>query len=281
MQSQPSACVLWWPWWSWRWRPSRPCWPWARPRRPKHRRETRSGPRHSRWSSSLDGGGTGQPTPSILGRSPMTNLPPQLVTLEKYKYCLMAVLRPLEAFFRNQLSTSLPAHEGPIAEIFSDNELKGMTLHVDGYELEFEDASTTSDFDVGTAYTWPRPSGMSLWTSGQTLAVKITAVPVITIEAVTTTVEYGGNSNAAESVAEFKFTRYGSTDERAELRPASRWCNRRRGPRRYEVQCRAIEFQQLSLGRRRGHQRQSAVQHYVDRALVASTTSRAPHKLRQ
>ena len=100
-----------------------------------------------------------------------------------------------------------------VAEIFSDNELKGMTLHVDGYELEFEDASTTSDFDVGTAYTWPRPSGMSLWTSGQTLAVSITAVPVITIEAVTATVEYGGNSNAAESTAEFKFTRYGSTDE--------------------------------------------------------------------
>ena len=53
---------------------------------------------------------------------------------------------------------------------------------------------------------------MSAWTSGQTLAVKITAVQVVTIEAVTATVEYGGNNNAAESTAEFKFTRYGSTD---------------------------------------------------------------------
>ena len=38
-------------------------------------------------------------------------------------------------------------------------------------------------------------------------------MPVITIEAVTTTVEYGGNNNVAESTAEFKFTRYGRTDE--------------------------------------------------------------------
>ena len=48
--------------------------------------------------------------------------------------------------------------------------------------------------------------------SGQTVAVSITAVQVVTIEAVTATVEYGGNNNAAESTAEFKFTRYGSTD---------------------------------------------------------------------
>ena len=48
-----------------------------------------------------------------------------------------------------------------VAEIFNDNELKSMTLHVDGYEFEFEDASTTYDSSVGTAYTWPRPSGMS------------------------------------------------------------------------------------------------------------------------
>ena len=47
--------------------------------------------------------------------------------------------------------------------------------------------------------------------------MKITALPIITIEAVTTTVEYGGNNNAAESTAEFKFTRYRQHGQRAEL----------------------------------------------------------------
>ena len=55
------------------------------------------------------------------------------------------------------------------------------------------------------------------WAENDEVAVKITALPIITIEAVTTTVEYGGNNNAAESTAEFKFTRTGSTDKRAEL----------------------------------------------------------------
>ena len=48
--------------------------------------------------------------------------------------------------------------------------------------------------------------------------MSITAVPVITIEAVTTQVEYGGNNNAAESTAEFKFTRYGSTENALSFR---------------------------------------------------------------
>ena len=88
-----------------------------------------------------------------------------------------------------------------------------MTLQIGDHSFAFEDATKYHHLDAGYVYSWPRPSGMSSWTSGQTLAVSITAVPVITIEAVTTTVEYGGNSNAAESTAEFKFTRYGSTDE--------------------------------------------------------------------
>ena len=46
---------------------------------------------------------------------------------------------------------------------------------------------------------------------------RITAVQVVTIEAVTATVEYGGNNNAAESTAEFKFTRYRQHGQRAEL----------------------------------------------------------------
>ena len=97
--------------------------------------------------------------------------------------------------------------------LFNANELESMTLHVGSHSFAFEDATRYGpNTDVGYSYSWPRPSDMSIWTSGETLAVKITAVQVVTIEAVTATVEYGGNNNAAESTAEFKFTRYGSTD---------------------------------------------------------------------
>ena len=108
-----------------------------------------------------------------------------------------------------------PGIRGSAAVAFTDNELKSMTLQVSDESFAFEDATRygASNSDVGYSYSWPRPSGMSVWTNGQTVAVSITAVPVITVEAVTTTVEYGGNNNAAESTAEFKFTRYGSTDE--------------------------------------------------------------------
>ena len=102
---------------------------------------------------------------------------------------------------------------------FNANELESMTLHIGSHTFAFEDATEYGPHsDVGYTYSWPRPSGMSLWTSGQTLAVKITAVQVVSIEAVTSTVEYGGNDNAAESTAEFKFTRYGSTDNALSFR---------------------------------------------------------------
>ena len=103
--------------------------------------------------------------------------------------------------------------------LFNDNELESMTLHIGSHSFAFEDATRYGpNSDVGYTYSWPRPSGMSAWTSGQTLAVSITAVQVVTIEAVTATVEYGGNNNAAESTAEFKFTRYGSTDNALSFR---------------------------------------------------------------
>ena len=96
---------------------------------------------------------------------------------------------------------------------FNDNELESMTLHIGSHTFAFEDATEYGPHtSVGYTYSWPRPSDMSIWTSGETYAVKITAVQVVSIEAVTATVEYGGNNNVAESTAEFKFTRYGSTD---------------------------------------------------------------------
>ena len=93
----------------------------------------------------------------------------------------------------------------------NDNELKSMKLFVGGQVFAFEDATYSADATYGHAYTWTHDPLFG-WTTGQTVAVKILAEPVITIEAVTTTVEYGGNNNYADSIAEFRFTRYGVTE---------------------------------------------------------------------
>ena len=118
---------------------------------------------------------------------------------------------PENTVSQNSVYIGLGARTGDDPE-FDDNELESMTLHIGSHSFAFEDATKYSSFDAGYTYSWPRPSGMSAWTSGQTVAVKITAVQVVSIEAVTATVEYGGNNNVDESTAEFKFTRYGSTD---------------------------------------------------------------------
>ena len=99
----------------------------------------------------------------------------------------------------------------------NQNELKSMTLHVEGQSFAFEDASESVDDDVGFVYAWPLSASFG-WADGDTVTVSITAVPVITIEAVTTQVEYGGNNNAAASTAEFRFTRYGSTENELSFR---------------------------------------------------------------
>ena len=99
----------------------------------------------------------------------------------------------------------------------NQNELKSMTLHVEGQSFAFENATESFDGDVGYVYAWPLSSSFG-WADGDTVAVSITAVPVITIEAVTTQVEYGGNGNAAASTAEFRFTRYGSTENELSFR---------------------------------------------------------------
>ena len=99
----------------------------------------------------------------------------------------------------------------------NQNELKSMTLHVEGQSFAFENATESFDGDVGYVYAWPLSSSFG-WADGDTVAVSITAVPVITIEAVTTQVEYGGNGNAAASTAEFRFTRYGSTQNELSFR---------------------------------------------------------------
>ena len=93
-----------------------------------------------------------------------------------------------------------------------------MRLHIGGRTYNFADAGhlplITSSAVTYQLYSWNFTSSLPRfdWATGTTVAVKITALPIISIEAVTTTVEYGGNNNAAESTAEFRFTRTGSTD---------------------------------------------------------------------
>ena len=103
----------------------------------------------------------------------------------------------------------------------NQNELKSMTLHVEGQSFAFENATESFDGDVGYVYAWPLSSSFG-WAEGATVAVSITAVPVIFIEAVSTTVEYGGNDNYAESTAEFKFTRYGSAQNELSFQVTNR-----------------------------------------------------------
>ena len=94
-----------------------------------------------------------------------------------------------------------------------DLDQEAYTLHIG--ERSFDFAHATYSFETATsihAYSWSLSPRFG-WATGQTVAVKITALPIVTIEAVTTTVEYGGNDNAADSVAEFRFTRTGGTDE--------------------------------------------------------------------
>ena len=102
-----------------------------------------------------------------------------------------------------------------IAPIPSEQEAKAWTLHMSGrtYSLGASlDAGDTTD-EPGLRYYQFRNEGRIGWSDNDEVVVKITALPIISIEAVTTTVEYGGNNNAAASTAEFRFTRTGSTDE--------------------------------------------------------------------
>ena len=90
-----------------------------------------------------------------------------------------------------------------------------MRLHIGGRTYNFADAGFAVNNIGGDnyhTYSWNFTPSLPRfnWATGTTVAVKITALPIITIEAVTTTVEYGGNNNAAESTAEFRFTRTGS-----------------------------------------------------------------------
>ena len=101
-----------------------------------------------------------------------------------------------------------------------DNELESLHLILTRTRIfDFADATYATDSTYDHVYTWTLSTSTRFgWSDNDRVSVKITALPVVIIEAVTTTVEYGGNNNAAESTAEFKFTRYGSTDEALSFR---------------------------------------------------------------
>ena len=94
----------------------------------------------------------------------------------------------------------------------SDPEAAAWTFHMSGRTFNLGDATAVVDDGALRGYQF-RNKGRIGWSENDEVAVKLTALPIITIEAVTSPVEYGGNNNAAESTAEFKFTRTGSTDE--------------------------------------------------------------------
>ena len=99
-----------------------------------------------------------------------------------------------------------------------DNELESLQLILTRTRIfDLADAAYATDSTYGHVYTWTLSPRFG-WSDNDRVSVKITAKPVVIIEAVTATVEYGGNNNAAESTAEFKFTRYGSTDEALSFR---------------------------------------------------------------
>jgi hypothetical protein len=99
-----------------------------------------------------------------------------------------------------------------IAPTPSDNEAAAWTVHMSGNTYHLDEATAIVDDGSLRAYQFSN-RGRIGWAENDEVAVSITAVPVVSIVAVTATVEYGGNNNAAESTAEFRFTRTGSTDD--------------------------------------------------------------------
>ena len=96
-------------------------------------------------------------------------------------------------------------HIGIIADQLEDIDREAYTLHIGERSFDFADA--TYSFQSGTsihAYSWPLSPRFG-WATGQTVAVKITALPIVSISGVSQ-VEY-------KEIAEFTFTRTGSTDE--------------------------------------------------------------------
>ena len=96
-------------------------------------------------------------------------------------------------------------HIGIIADQLEDKDREAFTLHIGERSFDFADA--TYAFQSGTnihAYSWPLSPRFG-WATGQTVAVSITALPILSI--------YSGSTVQYKEVGEFTFKRTGSTDE--------------------------------------------------------------------
>ena len=87
-----------------------------------------------------------------------------------------------------------------------DLDREGYTLHIGERSFDFDDA--TYSFSTATnvhAYSWPLSPRFG-WADNETVAVSITSLPHVIVEPRKTIIKY-------KEVAEFIFTRTGSTDE--------------------------------------------------------------------
>ena len=93
----------------------------------------------------------------------------------------------------------------------SDPEARSWTFHVGGEKFVVDDGVTVDDGAL-RGYQF-RNIGRTSWSDNDEVAVKITALPIVSVHSASRSVQYGGNNNAARATAEFWFTRTGSTDE--------------------------------------------------------------------
>ena len=88
-----------------------------------------------------------------------------------------------------------------------------LTLHVGGQTFDFEDATYALDTGYDHTYSWPHDPLFG-WADNDTVAVSITALPVIHMLASPYTVEYGVAGNTDEdATVQFTFYRTGSARE--------------------------------------------------------------------
>ena len=114
----------------------------------------------------------------------------------------------------NDLSGNNGTQTFAIAPKPSDPEKAAWTFHMSGRTFNLADATITVDDGNLRGYQFWNQGRLS-WSDNDEVAVKLTALPIIVVQPwnSSTTVQYGGNNNAAQSTASFVFTRTGSTDE--------------------------------------------------------------------
>ena len=156
------------------------------------------------WSASMTPGifpiGPGYRTPSI---GPIGSLSDDTVPLHVGNEIITGIID-------SSAGTIGTLIFGLDARLNSTEELT-WTLHLDGRTFDFNDATYSSDSTFGDVYSWSLSSRFG-WATSDTVALKITEKKSISVLG-GNSVEYGGNNNAAESTANFTFSRTGNIDE--------------------------------------------------------------------